>query len=122
MTMPLQNASAPETATLWVCTTCYFAYHEGDYTRKPEDESQPWGLYDLADGTPTMTSRGISSGLMASEHADDCAFRTSNGDEDCTWDGECEQITFSRSSCEACGSHLAGTRHAMTQFYEETPA
>lgn len=106
--------------TLDVCTDCYFAYHEGDYTQKPEHDRQPWGLYDLADGTPTMTARGISPGLMASEHAEDCACRTSNGDEECTYDGECEQTTFSHSRCDACGSTLAGTRHAMTQFYEES--
>lgn len=120
--MKLENASAPGTATLWVCTTCFFAYHEGDYNQKPDDDVQPWALYDLSDGSPTLTARGISSGLMASEHADDCAFRTSDGQEDCTWDGECEQITFSRSRCDACGTHLAGTRHAMTEFYEEPQA
>lgn len=111
-----------ETLTVWVCTTCYFAYHEGDYTQKPDDDRQPWGLLDLSDGTPTITMRGYSSGLMASEHAEDCAFRTSNGEEPCTWDGECEQITFSRSSCGTCGTHLAGTRHAMTLTYEESPS
>lgn len=110
---------ARDSITLWVCTTCYFAYHEGDYNQKPDDDTPPWALYDLADGTPTMTARGISSGLMASEHAEDCDFRLSNGDLECTWDGECETTTFSRSFCDACGSRLAGTRHGMTQFYEE---
>lgn len=115
--MPLETA--PGTLTLWVCTDCYFAYHNGDYTKPDDGHCQPWGRYDLADGTPTMTNRGISSGLVASEHADDCEFRTSNGQDPCTWDGECEQITFSRSSCDTCDCHLAGTRHAMTHTYQE---
>lgn len=111
-----------EYTTLWVCTDCFFAYHEGDYTRKPEHDEQPFALYDLADGTPTMTDRGISSGLMAAEHADDCAFRTSDGQDECTWDGECETTTFSWAPCHACGSTLGGTRHGMTHIYWDDEA
>lgn len=109
-----------DTITLWVCTDCYFAYHEGDYTKTDEMHCQPWAHYDLADGAPTMTSRGITSGLMPDEHAEDCAFRTSKGREDCTYDGECEQRTFSTYRCDTCGCHLAGTRHGMTQTYQES--
>lgn len=110
----------PDHATLWVCTECYFAYHNGDYTKPDEAHCQPWAKYDLADGTPTMTSRGISSGLMASEHPVDCAFHTSKGEEPCTWDGECEHQTFSTSRCDTCDCHLAGDRFAMTVIYQES--
>jgi len=105
---------------LWVCVDCYFAYHNGDYNKTDEMCCQPFGLHDLSDGTPVMAHRGFSSGLMADEHADDCAFRTSNGTEPCTWGGECEQISFSTRPCDTCGCHLSGTRHAMTQTYEES--
>ena len=118
--MPEPYPTVTDHIQLWACTDCYFAYNEGDYTQKPDMHCQPFALFDLSDGTHTLLMRGISPGLMASEHAEDCAFRTSDGDEPCTYDGECEQISFSTRRCDTCGCHLSGTRHAMTQTYEES--
>lgn len=106
-----------ETYTLWVCTDCHFAYHEGDYT--PTEDATPWGLLDLSDGTPPLLMRGIYSGLLNSEHAEDCARRTDD-DAECSFDGECEHMTFSWSACDGCGSRLGGDRHAYTQVAETT--
>lgn len=101
-----------DTITIQVCTDCYFAHHGVLETPLDELDPKPWALY----GDETID---VTSGLMASEHAEDCAFRTSNGEEPCTWEGECETTDFSTSRCDGCGQHLAGTRHAMTQWYEE---
>ncbi len=99
---------------LWVCPDCYFAYREGDYTKTDEHDRQPWGLFDLQDGSPTIHSQ-VFDGLMPEEHCDGCDFHASNGDEPCNWDRECEWDDFSRSACDACGSTLAGTRYGMSQ-------
>jgi hypothetical protein len=61
---------------------------------------EPWTLFE---GVDTVE---ITMGLLAEEHAEDC------GREDC----DCERDTFSSTSCEGCGSKLAGERHAFTMW------
>lgn len=85
----------------WVCVDCYFVHH---------------GIYESESGTtPTCAlalisaSDEITSGLVLDEHEPDCPMRADQFSE-C----ECEEIPFSSSPCEGCGSHLAGSRHALT--------
>ena len=103
-----------ETITLWVCVDCYHAYHEGDYT--PTDQATPWSLFDLTDGAPTIGSQ-VTAGRMLGDG--DCPHRADDPDDAAAVQDhaeECEHRTFSTSRCDGCGSHLAGDRHAMTQW------
>lgn len=36
-------------------------------------------------------------------------------------DCECEQVTFSHTSCDVCGSHLAGAREAVVFWLQDDP-
>jgi hypothetical protein len=64
-----------------------------------------------ADEPPVWALEPDTDVTMGGEHAEGCV----NGpdgtrDDDC----DCETREFSWSSCDACGSHLGGTRHAYT--------
>ena len=91
-----------EPSLAWVCTTCLIA-QEGEPIGG-EDMSHAWALVP-ADIPITM-------GMMASEHP--CG--APNDDDPC----DCEEITFSRSRCDGCGTYDAGTRHAFTVWYPKT--
>jgi hypothetical protein len=94
-------------ATIWVCVDCHFTYHGVD------DEPHP----DAWSREPAST---VTPGLVASEHLADCP----NVDHDTgEWLGMgdcpgCEDIDFSWSRCEGCGSTLGGSRHAYTVWWD----
>lgn len=91
-------------STLWVCVGC-LTYAELD-DLLPETDRTPWGLY-----------RGGRAflGLHSSEHADDCPNRDYGTGAD--WaECECDRITYSRRSCDGCGSSLHGARYAYTSW------
>jgi len=84
---------------LWVCDDCLFA-REGDGTEDPHCE--PWNREPDTDVT-----LGVAYGHDGCEHspyADDYDEHSES----------CEMHTFSSRSCDGCGCHLAGTRHAYT--------
>ena len=88
--------------TIWVCVDCLLA-REGDGTESPDRE--PWGL---------LKGEQITLGMMQSEHTNDS--------EDClTSECDCVFRAFDTSDCEACGSRLAGERHAYTLWTEGPP-
>jgi hypothetical protein len=66
---------------------------------------------------------GLALGMAFEEHAEECLYRIYGsshsenipGDYEC----ECEQLGFSWSSCEGCGSGLGGDRFALTVFPNE---
>lgn len=103
--------------TIWACADCYEAHH-GLMDEWPDDrvpDRTPLALVDDADT--------VTSGALPEEHAPDCELRkvAEAGLADnvsCTYDEECETVTFSWSHCPGCGSTLGGTRHALTIWSE----
>jgi hypothetical protein len=92
---PMATLTRTAQGVLWVCTDCLFA-REGEAPENPHCE--PWDIEGETD---------VTVGLMceAPDHFDT--------DPDGHTEG-CETVDFSTSSCDACGCHLAGTRHAYT--------
>ena len=85
--------------TAWVCVDCYMHHH---YPNKPVTASLP---------PMALLPDDVTAGLRREEH--DCGWELDE-DDPCWEDCECSETTFSKSSCMGCGSHLAGSRHAMT--------
>lgn len=85
-------STATPQGTLWVCDDCLFA-REGDGTENPDRE--PWGLEPDTD---------VTAGLTWDEHSCGDAEANFRDGIEC----ECEQIEFTWSDCEGCGSTLAG--------------
>lgn len=96
--------------TLWVCVDCMILHANGEQPTDP----QPGEPEPLSAIPPHHT---VTAGLLSEEHHDGCAYVGGTADE-C----ECAEINFSSASCEGCGSHLAGERHALTLWQELTPA
>ena len=91
----------------WACIDCIYVEANGslpDY----EPDREPWNL--------VRTDRGemVILGMFTEDHAEDCT-------EDRRDSGmcNCEQIDFSRSSCDGCGSPLGGSRDAFTVWTTE---
>lgn len=98
--------TAKHTATLWVCVDCYMAHHGLLETEMGyEPTHAPLGLLE--------PDSDVTAGLMWAEHECDRA-SWDDGDE-CS----CEHQTFSWSPCEGCGSHLGGSREALTTWWED---
>jgi hypothetical protein len=94
--------------TYWVCIDCYYAHHgvagyEAD-DREYVPDREPLSL--IPEGSIVLT------GLMWHEHSEECANHRTWPNEEC----ECERTTFSKSSCDGCGSTLAGARESLTVF------
>ena len=83
---------------LWVCQCCLMA-QAADGCDECDHDREPLSLI-----TPPHT---VTLGMLLEEHNEGCP---RDRDIDC----DCEQITFSWSSCDGCGSPLGGDRHAMT--------
>lgn len=106
----------------WVCIDCTCAVVNWDDHPRPDDAA---GF--LADEFAGL----VTYGLMADEHSTYCdVFPVLNADDEDAdelirgeYDGSaecsCEVDDFSRRSCDGCGSHLAGYRHAFTYHIDE---
>jgi hypothetical protein len=57
----------------------------------------------------------ITMGLLAEEHHEECQVRITGG-----WLVDCERREFSWSSCDGCGSSLAGSRYAFALWPKAT--
>jgi hypothetical protein len=92
--------------TIWVCLCCLFAREGDGCAGQHEHTDEPWALID---SDPSVR---VTAGMSWEEHAGDCANRraTHSRIDDC----DCERDSFSASSCDGCGSALAGERHAYT--------
>lgn len=77
-----------ESTTIWVCVDCYLAHH-GLLDESATPDREPLKL--ISDGDR------LYSGIAFGEGSE-----------------QCEQITFTWSACEGCGSTLGGERYAMT--------
>ena len=102
------NSKQRETVTLWVCDDCLFAEASGEEREGPKPDREPWGLVE--------DSAEVTAGLLYSEHADDCPNREA---EEWVEECECEQVSFSWSACDGCGSQLGGSRHGYTLWLDE---
>jgi len=111
-----------ESYTIWCCDNCMFVHANGvdlryesdhgmDYDPEdnPSPEPEPWGLWK--DSLQTM-----AMGLTWEEHHEEC--RGEYVGDYITEECDCEIDQFSTMSCEGCGNHLHGTRHAFTVFPE----
>lgn len=85
--------------TLWVCTTCLLV-------RESTDVDEDWCSCGHTPWEREPTT-DVTIGLLAAEHECGGAWER---DGEC----DCERIEFSPKACDACGCHLAGTRHAYT--------
>lgn len=84
--------------TLWVCVDCLLVRETGESTEAPDRE--PWTALPDADvtlGALCEIDKGEHYATDPDGHAE-----------------ECERLSFSRLACDACGSALAGERHAYT--------
>jgi hypothetical protein len=97
---------------IWVCTDCMLGqegYDEHEMGRPFERE--PMG--EIPEGFD------LTAGMLRKEHAQGCPNRKKKtaGVEQC----DCERIEHSTRSCDGCGQHLHGTRHAYTMWTEPEP-
>jgi len=110
--------------TYWVCIDCYMTHH-GVAEPCPcidKGEEKCKYLKDHPDCEPlSLIPAGsvVTDGLMWHEHHEQCPNHRARTmfsipevwpNEEC----DCEHITFSRSSCDGCGSTLAGSRESLT--------
>lgn len=92
MTSPAITYVTPQ-GVLWVCVDCMIkAVNDEEPTDPTPGEPTPWARE--ADTIVTFGSAGHDH-----EPTDDC---------------DCDTIDFATSTCDGCGSRLAGTRHAFT--------
>ncbi len=90
-------------AEISVCLTCMFIHANGEYPGDPDDidpnEPEPWAL--LTDNEDPA---------MGGEHNERCT--PEDREEGC----DCDDLGFSWSPCEGCGSRLGGDRYRFTVF------
>lgn len=87
-----------------VCECCMFVHANGECCAEDHDR-EPLSL--IGDGA------SVTMGLSADEHNENCTPKDREV-EAC----ECDQLGFSWSSCEGCGSSLGGDRYALTLWNE----
>jgi hypothetical protein len=95
------------TVPLWFCQDCTLTHANGDshYWTLSEDERE-----DLPEPLSAVRGMEITMGMLDEEH--DC-FDPEKGEErpeEC----DCEEIVFTWSYCDGCGSSLGGERYAFT--------
>lgn len=102
-------------ATLtWVCTCCLLKLANDD-TSGCEDsctigtDDHPARWLEQYPGDTDLTI-----GMLRREHWRECPNRhpSAGGAYECN----CETIDFTSTPCAGCGSHLAGSRHAVTMW------
>lgn len=84
--------------TIWACIDCTLMHANGECTETPDRE--PLSL--IPDGA-VVTLGTLEHEEWCDPDADEC---------------ECERMDFSKMWCQACGSTLAGERHALTIWGE----
>ncbi len=94
--------------TIWVCTDCMIVHANGEENPdRRADEPETWALWD-------DDKYELAMGMSREEHNDGCP----NSNDD-TWgreDCDCEELSFTWSSCDGCGSTLGGERYAFTYW------
>jgi len=93
----------------WCCSDCLFLFANGETPPELDEEATAAWLAEI-----DRKAEGLTI-CLGGEHDEDCPNMTDGqwtGETDCS----CETQEFSWSSCDACGSHLGGSRHAVTYF------
>jgi len=91
--------SAPEPVDLSVCGDCMIMHANGEAPTDPQaDQPEPWALY-----ATKPADIGMGGGCRY-----DCA------EDEC----ECDQLGFSWSNCDGCGSRLGGDRYRFSLYPE----
>jgi hypothetical protein len=108
MTVPVGEDRRPadngDDIPAWCCVDCLMLFANG-ITPDEMDESETGAWLDAIER--------LTEGMYVSlgcRHDDDCT--RNHGSEDC----DCDDIEFSWSSCDTCGTSLGGSRHAVTLF------
>lgn len=99
--------------TIWVCENCIMHHANGECGDCHREEGHEGG-----EPLNKLNPRYSAMGMAYEEHAEDCLFHTMGSGAPGDYECDCEQDTFSTSSCDGCGSHYHGTRHAMTEWSE----
>lgn len=93
----------------WCCTDCLFFIA---YGQTPAD----WSEAEVNEFVARIDARNpagsVTLGMGRESH--DCVNNAGETAGDLGGECECETQTFSWSSCDVCGSHLGGERHAVT--------
>jgi hypothetical protein len=87
---------------IWVCVDCMFDHH--GFTEQDMGQAPPEGLWSNYEDQDV----DITPGMLREEHEEDC-----DPEDECG----CEQIDFTWSACNACGSTLGGSREAFTVWH-----
>jgi hypothetical protein len=98
-----------ETVVIWVCTCCMLCEANGECCADDThggDSREPLSAIGPGDS--------ITLGMGRDEHDEQCQTYTTHGAPASDYECDCENRSFSWSTCEGCGSHLGGERHAMT--------
>lgn len=95
---------AVETYKMSICVDCMAHLANGECGSCHEESG-----HDREPLSAVPAENNVSLGMFAEDHAPDC-----NG-EDC----DCENLGFSMSSCDGCGSTLGGDRYAATGWIGE---
>jgi len=96
------------TCTIWVCQDCMLHHANGECGSCHMDSEGTWDGHDREPWALEPDQSKVTMGMLWSEHP--C------GDDMDLCD--CETINFSMSSCDGCGSTLAGERHAFTLWFD----
>lgn len=99
--------------TIWVCQCCTLDHANGECC--PDNDHGGDGIPPWAD--TDFTRHSVTMGLSSDEHADTCDVRIT-GEWPADYECDCERTEYSSSSCDGCGSYLAGERHAFGLWRE----
>lgn len=97
---------------IWVCQCCMLIHANGECCADDDhggDGVEPWAA--------KPDDYSVTMGLLASEHHKDCDVYKEGG-WPVNYECDCERIEFSSSSCEGCGSRLAGSRYAFAYWQD----
>lgn len=98
---------------LWLCTCCMLAHAADGCGCLPNGQT-----HDREPLSAIPAHLDLAMGLSRDEHDDQCPNRDDEESERVACD--CEIRDFTWSTCDGCGSHLGGERHAFTLFYRST--
>lgn len=105
--MPEKGTQRREEPTVpqWVCEHCYVHLVNGDCT---EPDTCTPGSGDEHDPLHLFGDMRVTPGMLSDQHS--CGREDGQDVEEC----DCERQEFSRWQCDGCGSHLHGSREAVT--------
>jgi hypothetical protein len=103
-------ATRNDAIALWACTDCLMLFANGETPPElGEDETAAW----FAEIDRRTDGYHVAVG---GAHEDGCPNLAPDGSWDGSTDCDCETEEFTWRSCGTCGSHLGGSRHAVTLF------